>query len=96
MANYVTENNKYVLMTGDADNPLFKQYTGCNTPECLGELYVIARKRSYNPVAVAAVNGNGFTIYTETDKTSITYESASDNKFNPNSILAAFSARLKQ
>lgn len=91
---FVTENNKYVLLTSDATNPLFAKYTGCDTPEELGELYVIAYKSSYNPAAIAIVKKNGFSIYTEDEKIDIIATTTGDREFNPGTILSTFAAGI--
>lgn len=96
MANYVTEDSKRYLMEVDdcTDNTLIKLYAGIENPESLGKLYMIYQKNSFNPVAVAAVNGNNFSIFTEKSRIDISGKEA-NSEFSLASILSVYSIIAK-
>jgi len=87
---FITENEKFVLLTGEASNPVVIELTRCQHPEELGALYVVARKRTHNPVAVATVNKNGYSIHTKDAKTDVVTDPSVE--LDLRSILDTFAA----
>ncbi len=87
---YVTENNKFELFATEAAHPMVMELMGSDAKNH-GKSYIIASKTTHNPIAVALVDENGFSIASSDMKTVITCSTCLEN-FDPKSILETFSA----